>query len=208
MAREMHDTLIQGCNGVAMLLEAEASSRNGAGESNLLSVARAQIRATVSDAREALWNLRQSHTDANYVRDTIESIAAHARSFFGVPVEVRFSRKLPILPSSAAHELMMIVREAVTNAGTHGSAKKIGILAQVDADHILIEVSDDGVGFDVQSATKPLSDHFGILGMRERAAAIGATFEITSSPGRGTVVQVSLPCEREAIALVAPSTPA
>ncbi len=208
MAREMHDTLIQGCNGVAMLLEAEASSRNGAGESNLLSVARAQIRATVSDAREALWNLRQSHTDANYVRDTIESIAAHARSFFGVPVEVRFSRKLPILPSSAAHELMMIVREAVTNAGTHGSAKEIGILAQVDADHILIEVSDDGVGFDVQSATKPLSDHFGILGMRERAAAIGATFEISSSPGRGTVVQVSLPCERESMSLVAPSTPA
>ena len=204
MAREMHDTLIQGCNGVAMLLEAEASSRNGSGDSELLSVARAQIRATVSDAREALWNLRQSHTDANYVRNTIESIAEHARSFFDVPVEVRFPRKLPILPSSAAHELMMVVREAVTNAGTHGSAKRIAILARVASDHFLIEVSDDGVGFDVQSATTPLSDHFGILGMRERAAKIGAAFEITSSPGRGTVVQVSLPCERESIALVAP----
>jgi len=204
MAREMHDTLIQGCNGVAMLLEAEASSRNGSGESNLLSVARAQIRATISDAREALWNLRQSHTDANYVRETIESIAAHATSFFGVPVEVRFSRKPPILPSSAAHELMMIVREAVTNAGTHGSATKIGIFAQVEVDHLLIDILDDGVGFDVQNATTPLSDHFGIRGMRERAAKIGAAFEITSSPGRGTLVQVSLPCERESIALAAP----
>ena len=203
MAREMHDTLIQGCNGVAMLLEAEASSRNGSGESNLLSVARAQIRATVSDAREALWNLRQSHTDANYVRETIESIAAHATSFFGVPVEVRFSRKPPILPSSAAHELMMIVREAVTNAGTHGSARKISICAQMAANNLSIDVSDDGVGFDVQSAATPLSDHFGIRGMRERAAKIGATFEIASSPGRGTVVKVSLPCERESIVLAA-----
>ncbi|MGO8756526.1 MAG: two-component regulator propeller domain-containing protein [Terracidiphilus sp.] len=194
LAREMHDTLIQGCNGVAMLLEAEASRREETGDSSLLSVARAQIRATVSDARDALWNLRQSHSDSNYLYDMLKSIAAHATKFFDIPVEVHFPKKLPTLPSSSAHELMMIVREAVTNAGTHGSPRRIVVFAKADSERISIEISDDGIGFDVGGASVPVSDHYGIQGMQERAAAIGASFEIASKPGAGTRVRVSLPC--------------
>jgi signal transduction histidine kinase/ligand-binding sensor domain-containing protein len=192
LAREMHDTLIQGCNGVAMLIEAEAGSRDSGNESSLLSIASAQLRTTVSDARSALWNLRQSEADCNYLCNTLRSIATDAHKYFGIPVDLHLSHKKVVLLSSSAHELMMIVREAVTNAGTHGSPHKINISATVTFKDVTIEVTDDGIGFVVADFSLPITDHYGIRGMRERATMIGASFQITSKPGSGTVVSVSL----------------
>lgn len=192
LAREMHDTLIQGCNGVAMLIEAEAGSRESCDESSFLSIASAQLRATVSDARSALWNLRQSETDSNYLCNTLKSIATDAHKYFGIAVDLHLSQKKVVLLSSSAHELMMIVREAVTNAGTHGSPHRITISATITPKNVTIEVADDGIGFVVADFSLPITDHYGIRGMRERATMIGASFQITSKPGSGTVVSVSL----------------
>lgn len=192
LAREMHDTLIQGCNGVAMLLDAEAGKQEKDGEGGLLSVASAQLRATVSDARNALWNLRKTEADPNYLCDTLKSIATYANTFFGIPVDLKLPQKRLAISSSSAHELMMIVREAVTNAGTHGSPSKIVISAKITSRKVAIEVADDGSGFDVDVASLPKTDHYGIRGMRERAATIGASFQIKSKPGSGTAVSVSL----------------
>jgi signal transduction histidine kinase len=192
LAREMHDTLIQGCNGVAMLIEAEAGSRENCDESSFLSIASAQLRATVSDARSALWNLRQSETDSNYLCNTLRGIATDARKSFGIAVDLHLSHKKVVLLSSSAHELMMIVREAVTNAGTHGSPHRITISATLTSKNVTIEVADDGIGFVVADFSMPITDHYGIRGMRERATMIGASFQITSKPGSGTVVSVSL----------------
>jgi signal transduction histidine kinase len=192
VSREMHDTLIQGCNGVAMLLEAESSSRGESGESTFLNLARTQLRETVCSARDALWNLRQSEADSSYIQRTLESIAAHASSTFGIPVDVRYQVRHSCLPASVAHQLMMIVREAVINAGTHGSPRRIIISAQGSSKQFSIEVADNGVGFDEGELSVPAIDHYGIQGMRERADAIGALLDINSTPGLGTAVRVFL----------------
>jgi two-component sensor histidine kinase len=192
VAREMHDTLIQGCNGVAMLLEAEASSRGENGQNTFLNIARTQIRDTIFQARDALWNLRQSNADSDYLHATLRNIAAHATETFSIPVEVCCPSKHYELPASSAHEIIMIVREAVINAGTHGAPRKIVISAQILLGQFSIEVADDGIGFDIDATSTPATDHFGIRGMRERAATIGALLEINSIPGSGTVVRVSL----------------
>jgi signal transduction histidine kinase/ligand-binding sensor domain-containing protein len=191
LAREMHDTLIQGCNGVAMLLEADASSR-GERESKYLDIAREQLQVTVADARKAVWNLRQSETDAGSIIGMLQNISAQASESFGIPVAVSHSARLPRVPADAAHEVLMIVREAVTNAGSHGHPRAIGISAQHVKNHLVLRVSDDGVGFDVEAASTPSDDHYGILGMHERAEMIGANLEITSSEGAGTCIQISL----------------
>jgi signal transduction histidine kinase len=86
----------------------------------------------------------------------------------------------------------MIVREAVINAGTHGSPQKIVITARILSRRFSIEVADDGIGFDVAATSTTATDHYGIRGMRERAASIGAQLEIKSIPGSGTIVRVSL----------------
>jgi hypothetical protein len=192
VAREMHDTLIQGCNGVAMLLEAEASSRGEVGQNSFLNIARTQIRDTIFQARNALWNLRQSHADSGYLHATLRDIAAHATATYSIPVDVCCPSKHYQLPASSAHEIIMIVREAVINAGTHGSPQKIVITARILSRRFSIEVADDGIGFDVAATSTTATDHYGIRGMRERAASIGAQLEIKSIPGSGTIVRVSL----------------
>ena len=190
LAREMHDTLIQGCNGVAMLLEADASSRGL--ESKYLDIAREQLQATVADAREAVWNLRQSETDAGFIITMLKNISVQASESFGIPVAVSHPATLPRVSADAAHEVLMIVREAVTNAGRHGRPLAIEISAQHVENHLLLRISDDGIGFDVKAASTPVDDHYGILGMRERAEMIGANLEITSSEETGTCILISL----------------
>jgi signal transduction histidine kinase/ligand-binding sensor domain-containing protein len=189
LAREMHDTLIQGCNGVAMLLEADASSR-GQQESKYLDIAREQLQATIADAREAVWNLRQSETDADFILSMLKNISAQASESFGIPVAVNHPARLPKVSAGVAHEALMIVREAVTNAGSHGRPRAIDISAQQVENHLLLRVSDDGIGFDVDADLS--DDHHGILGMRERAEMIGADLEITSSRGTGTSILISI----------------
>lgn len=191
LAREMHDTLIQGCNGVAMLLEAEASSR-GRLESNYLNIAREQLQATVADARKAVWNLRQTETDADFIISMLKNISVQASESFGIPVAVSHPARLPGVPADAAHEVLMIVREAVTNAGSHGRPRAIDISAQHVEKHLLFRVSDDGIGFDVEAASTPSDDHHGIVGMHERAEMIGADLEIISSRGSGTSILISI----------------
>ena len=194
LAREMHDTLIQGCNGVALLLEADASSQQN--ESKYLDLAREQLRVTVADAREAVWNLRQSETDADFFISMLKQISVQAEESLSIPVAMTHPPSLPPLPAAAAHEMLMIVREAVTNAGRHGRPRAIDINAQYVDNHLLLRVSDDGIGFDTDVPSSPSDDHFGILGMQERAEMIGADLEITSSAGIGTCVQVSLETQR------------
>jgi signal transduction histidine kinase len=87
---------------------------------------------------------------------------------------------------------LMIVREAVTNAGSHGHPGSIDISAQLVADRLLVRVSDDGAGFDVAAVATPSDDHYGILGMHERAEMIGANLQITSAKGTGTSIVISL----------------
>jgi len=195
LAREMHDTLIQGCNGVAMLLEAEASSQSPLC-SNLLDTARNQLRATVADAREAVWGLRQTRAEQGFLENFIHSISAQTTSSFGLPVNVQMGRHLPCLSSDTAHGVLMIVREAVTNAVTHGHPDSITISAEYRDRQFLVKVSDNGTGFDLATATAHSSDHYGIVGMHERAVGIGARLQLESIPGSGTTVAISMPVVR------------
>jgi len=189
LAREMHDTLIQGCNGVALLLEASASSLPP--ESKYLDLAREQLRITVADAREAVWNLRQSETDSDFFIGMLKQISVQAAESLSIPVAMTHSPALPRLPATVAHEVLMIVREAVTNAGRHGRPHTIDISAEYVENHLLLRISDDGIGFDIDTSSSPSDDHYGILGMHERAEMIGADLDITSTVGIGTCVQVS-----------------
>jgi ligand-binding sensor domain-containing protein/two-component sensor histidine kinase len=195
LAREMHDTLIQGCNGVAMLLEAEASSR-GPEHSSFLDMARNQLRSTVADAREAVWGLRQTRTEPGFLESFIHSISTQTTSSYGLPVKVYLDKDLPCLPSDAAHGVLMIVREAVANAVNHGRPDLITISAEYRNERLLVKVSDNGVGFDLGTASAHSSDHYGILGMRERAEAIGAKLQLETSQGSGTTVAILMPVVR------------
>jgi signal transduction histidine kinase len=83
-----------------------------------------------------------------------------------------------------------IAREAVLNAVKHSGARTLKVSLGSTRDRLELSINDDGTGFD-ERATAP-NGHFGLIGMKERAAQIGADFRITSRPGAGTTVSVLL----------------
>ncbi len=207
LAREMHDTVIQGCTGISALLEAMASTQSAeppnersATKDGLLEYARVQARTTIEEARQAIWNMR--HERENDV-DLIAAISMVARqttreSETGeLRTVVTFRHRLDrlLISASMAHEILMTVREAVYNAVQHSSSPTVEIDLSVQEDHLMIRVADQGSGFIIAADTPPAEGHYGIVGMRERVQRLGGHVHIMSSPGSGTQVQLQLKIE-------------
>ena len=87
--------------------------------------------------------------------------------------------------------LYRIAQEALTNVAKHAEARNVEIILERRPDHVLLIVEDDGVGFE-PAHRETAGQGFGLLGMRERAALVGATLEIESSAGNGTAVLVRM----------------
>jgi signal transduction histidine kinase/ligand-binding sensor domain-containing protein len=195
LAREMHDTLIQGCTSVSALLEA-IDSMNGSqdsGQGQLLHFARLQIRETADEARRAVWNLRQDGASAAALDRLLEQMAQQASHGSSVPVRFQTMGRPPALDPLVEHDIVMVAREAVHNAVRHARPTEVVLRAHFEERLIRVQVEDDGCGFNPRDVLSSSQDHFGLAGMRERIARIGGRFEIRSAPGKGTQVSIHLP---------------
>jgi len=195
VAREMHDTVIQGCASVSALLEAVVAVEQqhaGAGR-ELLDYARKQVRATVDEARRAVWNLRQSGTASPEFGPLLDQMAQQASNASRVPVCCETSGRPVVLDPAVEHDILMVAREAVYNSVKHAQPKEVRILVQFADDRIQMRVVDDGCGFDPSKALLAVGEHFGLVGMRERTERLGGRFEIRSTLGKGTELLVEVP---------------
>ncbi len=194
LAREMHDTVIQGCVGVSTLLEAAARFlRTDAAEAaHLLAHARSQVKETLEEARQAVWDLRHSAGNRSPIADLFD-LARKLGKEYGVIVETEIvgARVPPDLLAERA--LLLVGREALRNSVSHGNPARISVRIAFEPQCLKMEVRDDGVGFDASAARLEVQGHFGILGMRERVEQAGGAFTVSSQPGKGTVVAVSVP---------------
>jgi ligand-binding sensor domain-containing protein/signal transduction histidine kinase len=195
LAREMHDTLIQGCAGVSALLEAHSSldETDPYAKDGLLSCARAQLRTTINEAREAVWDLRHADGSATTIGPILGSMTQQVSHEFGVPVEYRVSGKPFDLDQSTAHELLMVVREGLHNAIRHGHPSKVQVNIDFRENEFSVQVRDDGCGFDQAEAAASPNGHFGLVGMRERAKLVGGMLTLSSRPGAGTELTLRIP---------------
>lgn len=193
LAREMHDTVIQGCTGVSALLEALAMENKkesqGAG---LMEFARQQLRSTINEAREAIWNLRNPG-DAGSLGEKLESMTRQVSSEFQVPVVWRMSGTPFAVSEPVAHDLLMVAREAVHNAMLHGHPAEVQVALEYKNSELVLDLDDDGCGFDAQQAERGNGHHFGLKGMRERVERSGGKFHLASAPGKGVRIEVRVP---------------
>jgi len=195
LAREMHDTLIQGCVGVSALLEAQSSIGHSGGENghDLLEYARTQIRSTIDEARQAVWNLRENSGAVANLAPQLEGIAQQVSHEFGIPVEFRAEGKPFGLDQSTVHDVLMVVREALYNAVRHGQPRRVQVDVGYERQRCLVKISDDGSGFDFAPPSAAATGHYGLLGMRERMERIGGTFLVKSRIGTGTDLVIGVP---------------
>jgi ligand-binding sensor domain-containing protein/signal transduction histidine kinase len=192
LAREMHDTVIQGCTSISALLEAIASSQAGNHfpQEQLLGYARIQAQTTINEARHAVWNLRHEDEPALDLAASLDAISLQTRKEFSVPVTCTVAGDPFFVPGSIARELLMVVREAVYNAVLHGHPLEIAISVRYEPKELILMVADNGIGFNTNEA--PAEGHFGITGMRERMERLGGTLDLSSILGTGTRVELSL----------------
>jgi signal transduction histidine kinase len=187
LARDLHDTLAHSLSALTVQLEALRSLLVHDPEAARVSVEEAlqNSRRGLEDSRRAIQALRTGRVETlgltGAIRDTVQSVQSRS----GVEVELVVAGDEPELTEEEAQSLFLIAEEALTNVERHAAADKVSMRLAFGSDRIDLVIRDDGVGFDA-SAVDP--SRYGLTGMRERAAMIGATLEVTSQPGGGTTV--------------------
>jgi signal transduction histidine kinase len=174
----------------------EAASRflrtDAAEAAQLLAQARSQVRETLEEARQAVWDLRHSAGNRSPIADLFD-LAGKLGKEYGVIVETGIVGASVPPDLLAERALLLVGREALRNSVSHGSPARISVRVAYEPQCVRMEVRDDGEGFDAGAARLESQGHFGIMGMRERVEQVGGAFTVTSQPGKGTVVAVSIP---------------
>jgi ligand-binding sensor domain-containing protein/signal transduction histidine kinase len=201
LAREMHDTLIQGCVSVSALLEAHSSLGHAEPDStpdikpdpksDLLDCARTHLRSAIDEAREAVWDLRQNSAVTD-ISPMLGRMAERVSHEFGVPIERHMTGKPFALDESTVHEVLMVAREALYNSVRHGHPRKVELGVRFDENSCCVEVRDDGSGFDPATLSSA-TGHYGLIGMKERVERIGGKFVLRSQVGEGTELMIQVP---------------
>jgi signal transduction histidine kinase len=190
IARDLHDRIGQSLAYLAFELDRIVKrGRQGADMDTALDELRTDVRGVIREVRDTLYDLRTDVTDSQSLAETLGGFLGRIRERGGLEVRLHAEEtgRLAILQE---RELWRIAQEAVTNVVRHARATLLEITWECDGEQGMLEVVDDGIGFPAAQAAG--LDSFGLLGMRERAASIGAVLVVDSEPGRGTRVRCTL----------------
>ena len=193
IAREIHDTSAQSFAAIAFQLE---SSLSEYGEAHLddrpMRTALQMAKQSRKDAHVTIATLRTMQSESRLLpmlETVLRPLCVVANIGFSIEGETDFAPTADL-----AHQILRIAQEAVSNSVRHALCKRIDVQVQVDQSRreLLISIADDGIGFELTAASVPKPhEHFGIIGMQERARAIGGLLAI--GPGHpGTVVSLRL----------------
>ncbi len=200
IAREIHDTLAQGYVGVSVQLEVLAEllrQRKLEDAAKQLDQSRDYVRHGLADARQSIWALRTQDASETTLPVKLRRLAESAG---GDGLTARFSLfgAYRPLPAETEREVARIAQEAIHNVKKHAGASQLSVQLEYRSEAVTLEISDDGRGGAVERKAETSPGHFGLTGMRERAAAIGATLEASSAPGEGTTIRLNVPARSEA----------
>ncbi|MFZ6002388.1 MAG: GAF domain-containing sensor histidine kinase [Actinomycetota bacterium] len=191
IARDLHDRIGQSLAYLAFELDRIVKNNGNRDQavSHALDQLRGDVRGVIGEVRDTLYDLRTDVSEAQSLPTTLDAFLSRVRERSGLRVSLR-SQETGRLPILQEREMWRVAQEAVTNVERHAQATQVSITWRCDGQSAVLEVADDGVGFPVTTAGR--LDSYGILGMRERAASIGATLTIDSQPGKGTRVRCAL----------------
>ncbi len=199
IAREIHDTLAQGYVGISVQLEVLAEllrmSKMEAAAKHL-DLTRGYVRDGLADARQSIWALRSQDSGETTLPVRLRRMVEASG---GVGLEASFSifGAYRPLPPGTEREILRVGQEAIHNVKKHAGAKHLLVQLEYGPGEIALEVRDDGRGFVAGENLESQVGHYGLTGMKERAAAIDGTLEVTSEQGTGTTVRLRAAAAKE-----------
>jgi ligand-binding sensor domain-containing protein/signal transduction histidine kinase len=199
IARELHDTLLQGAHGVLLRFQivSQLLPDRPLEAKEQLDNAIEQTAEFITEARDEVQGLRDSTIETNDLAMAIstlgEELAIHSanpRPAFRVAVEGESRNLHPILRD----EIYKITAEALRNAFRHSKAGRVEVEVRYDSDQFRLRVRDDGKGIDPGILSSHGSEgHYGLPGMRERAKLIGSKLTVWSEVDAGTELELCIP---------------
>jgi signal transduction histidine kinase len=205
LAREMHDSVAKTLHGVALAADGLAGSAGAPHMDAKLVKQQAELvarsaRRAAAESRELLADLRRE-SDPEHATDVLVELAARTRDFSTrtcLPAAYRPTGEhaVPPVPPAVARQLLTIASEAMENAHRHAGPTRVDVSAGVHGDLLRISVYDDGRGLPSGTTLEQLrrGGHFGLVGMVERAASVGARIRIgRGGHPKGTEVRLELP---------------
>lgn len=195
LAREIHDTLAQGFISVVTHLEAADQALDG----DLSTVRRhigqatATARESLGQARRVVQDLRPEILEASSLPHAIAREADKWSERTGVASAVTTTGAALPLPPEAEVTLLRAVQESLANVHRHARASHVSITLSYMPDRVLLDVQDDGQGFDPETHVQLDDGGFGLTAMRQRAEALAGAVYVESSPGQGTTIVVEIP---------------
>lgn len=183
---DLHDNVCQELAAIGVLLEV---SRTHEHDSSELTQATRHLAEVIEHLRLVSRELRPMMLSDLGLVESLRTFAANASSLER-RVAARFPTSIPRLGDETEVAIYRIAQESLGNALRHAEARNIDLLLRIDDGVLLLEVRDDGRGFD---RTVSRTDSLGLASMEERALALGGRLEIASSPGRGTCVRLQCP---------------
>jgi PAS domain S-box-containing protein len=190
LARELHDSVSQALYGISLGTHAArtALERDPEHVAEPLDYVLSLAEAGLAEMRALIFELRPESLETEGLVSALTKQAAALQARHGMVVSTELCDE-PDLPLRVKQELYRITQEAMHNTVKHARAGHIDLRLEQTSDGVMLEVRDDGVGFDT---TASYPGHLGLHSMRERVANLGGTFEIESTLGVGTRVCVRI----------------
>jgi signal transduction histidine kinase len=212
LAHEIHDTLAQGLASIVMNLSTDMehpAAAPGTGPARQhLEEARRTAHELLAETRRLVWALRPESLDRHSLSEALNEIAASWSRETGVEAHVVTAGVPHTLLPEAQVALLRTAQEALANVRKHARASKVNITLSYMDDRVVLDVLDDGVGFESARAKTALGAQdaggFGLIAMRERIELLGGTLLVESVPGGGATLVAELPVSTHGLEARAP----
>jgi signal transduction histidine kinase len=198
IARELHDELGSALTGLKWDLQTVARAVSESVDAATAEQLREQMAAmtrlvdsTIGAVRRIAADLRPSVLDDFGLLDAIEWQTQQFQAQTGMNCRYERAMEDVAFTKEQSTAIFRILQEALTNIRRHAGASKVDVRVGIEAGVFVLRVSDNSRGITDEERSAPRS--LGIVGMRERAVLIGAAFEVTRTPGQGTVVRLRMP---------------
>jgi signal transduction histidine kinase len=195
LAREIHDTLAQGLISIVLLLEAteDALPPASATARRHLEQALRTARENLGEARRLVWELRPESLATASLGEALQRQGEET----GMAASATVTGRPGQLPADTEVALLRIAQEALANVRKHSGASRMALTLSYMEDETVLDVRDDGVGFDPKECHARAGGGYGLRLMNERVHELGGQLTVETSPGKGTTIAVSLPAAGE-----------
>lgn len=196
LAGDIHDTLTQSLASIVMLLEtAEAAAAESYPGRRHVQHALRAARDSMAESRRVVWALREDEVDDASLPDALRRLAEQLGEETGLTAEaVATGTQVPV-DATVRTALIRITQEALANVRRHAHAGRVSVTLSYMDDEVVLDVQDDGRGFDPDARMSAASQvaGVGLANMRDRVRSLGGTLRVESALGQGTTVVAALP---------------